>query len=57
MRKTARGPRTFWRALCVLAVALAPAAALTGCNTTEGVGRDVKSLGKGIEETAQDSKN
>ena len=33
------------------------AAALQACNTTEGVGKDVKSLGKGIEETAEDAKN
>jgi predicted small secreted protein len=30
---------------------------LAGCNTTEGAGKDVKSLGKGIEETAKDAKN
>lgn len=33
-------------------VLLGPAA----CNTTEGVGKDIKSAGKGIEETAQDAK-
>lgn len=38
-------------------VAAAVSTMLTGCNTTEGVGKDVKSLGKGIEETAQDAKN
>ncbi len=31
--------------------------ALAGCNTTEGAGKDVKSLGKGIEDTAKDAKN
>jgi predicted small secreted protein len=47
-----------------LAVKLAAAASLAlgvlvleACNTTEGVGKDVKSLGKGIEESAQDAKN
>lgn len=29
---------------------------LVGCNTTEGVGKDIKSAGKGIEEAAQDAK-
>lgn len=47
-----------------LAIRLAAAASLAlgvlmleACNTTEGVGKDVKSLGSGIEETAQDAKN
>lgn len=30
---------------------------LGGCNTTEGIGKDVKAAGKGIENTAQDAKN
>ncbi|MBC7771031.1 MAG: entericidin A/B family lipoprotein [Pyrinomonadaceae bacterium] len=30
--------------------------ALVGCNTVEGVGKDVKSTGKGLEEAAQDAK-
>ncbi len=30
---------------------------LAGCNTTEGIGKDLKSVGKGIEETAQDAKD
>ncbi len=29
---------------------------LAACNTVEGAGKDVKSLGKGVEETASDSK-
>lgn len=42
----------------VIAAALAMSAwTLVGCNTVEGAGRDVKSLGKGVEETAQDAKN
>jgi|GEM_PF-609531 len=27
----------------------------TGCETTEGFGRDVETLGEGIEDTAQDA--
>lgn len=32
------------------------ALSLAACNTVEGVGKDVKSTGKGIEETADKSK-
>ncbi len=28
----------------------------SGCNTTEGVGKDIKAAGKGIENAAQDAK-
>lgn len=42
----------------ILALSFLTAAwALAACNTTEGLGRDVKSLGKGVEETAHDAKN
>lgn len=44
------------RAALAAAVVLA-AMALGGCNTTEGVGKDVKSLGAGIEDTARDAKD
>ncbi len=30
--------------------------ALNACNTTEGVGKDIKSAGKGLEEAAQENK-
>lgn len=30
---------------------------LPGCNTTEGIGKDVKSAGAGIEDAAQDAKD
>ncbi|MBX3359535.1 MAG: entericidin A/B family lipoprotein [Phycisphaeraceae bacterium] len=30
---------------------------LCSCNTTEGFGKDVKSLGNGIEQSAQDAKD
>lgn len=41
----------------LICIAIAGSAGLASCNTTEGVGKDVKSLGKGIEETAQDAKD
>ncbi len=37
-------------------VLAAVTAALAACNTTEGVGKDLKSTGKGIEETARENK-
>ena len=43
-------------AAAVLALAVL-AALLTACNTTEGVGKDIKSAGEGIEDTARDAKN
>jgi predicted small secreted protein len=30
--------------------------AISGCNTTAGVGKDIKSTGKAIERTAEDAK-
>lgn len=33
------------------------ATALSACNTTEGVGKDIKAAGNGIEETARDAKD
>lgn len=42
----------------VAALALILAAhGLAGCNTTEGVGKDIKAAGEGIEDTARDAKN
>jgi predicted small secreted protein len=38
-------------------VLLAVAVALAGCNTVEGIGKDLKSGGKAIEKTAEDAKN
>lgn len=46
------------RALALLAVLLCVTAtgmALAGCNTVEGVGRDVEALGDSIEDTAEDA--
>jgi predicted small secreted protein len=48
------------RRVRALIVALIAVALLTvtspGCNTTAGIGRDVKSVGKGVEEAAEDAK-
>lgn len=45
------------RLIVAVAVAIAAPLMLSACNTTEGAGKDIKSLGKGIEETAKDAKN
>lgn len=51
-----RAARGKWsRAAVCVPLALGLFAA--GCNTTEGVGRDIKSAGKGIEEAASDAKD
>ena len=36
--------------------AIAAALALAGCNTIEGMGKDVSSVGKTVTKTAQDTK-
>lgn len=41
----------------VIGAMVAFAFPLSGCNTTEGAGKDIKSLGKGIEEAADDAKD
>lgn len=48
--------RTAVRGLLAAAAACA-FAALAACNTTEGFGRDVESLGDNIEDTASDAKD
>jgi predicted small secreted protein len=40
-----------------LAAVLAAAALVSACNTVEGAGRDVKSAGDAIEDTARDVKD
>ncbi len=53
-------PHADRRRLVILAAtftALAGSLALQACNTTEGVGKDIKSAGKGIEEAASDAKD
>lgn len=48
-------PQTITR-LLTCSVALSLVLTLVGCNTVEGVGKDVKSTGKGLEEAAQEAK-
>jgi predicted small secreted protein len=36
----------------IIALILAPAVLLGACNTTKGVGRDIESVGKKIEDVA-----
>jgi predicted small secreted protein len=59
MRKDLRsiGRYRLRRAPLLLSLLAGACWALAACNTTEGLGRDVKSLGKGVEETASDAKN
>lgn len=45
------------RPLALAAPLLLSLLALSACNTVEGVGKDVKSGGKAIENTAQDAKD
>ncbi len=40
----------------ILALALLALPILSACNTIEGMGEDVKSTGRGIEDTARDHK-
>jgi predicted small secreted protein len=40
----------------ITAAVLAAGLALTACNTVEGAGKDIKSAGNAIEDTAQDVK-
>lgn len=42
--------------LLVLVMLGAAGGALGGCNTTEGFGKDVKSTGEAIEDTAEENK-
>ncbi len=41
--------------IAMLLAALSSMALLSACNTTEGAGRDIKSAGKAIEDTAHDA--
>lgn len=49
-------PRILTRLLTIGVLSIS-ASLLSACNTTEGVGKDVKSLGKGVEDAAQDAKD
>jgi predicted small secreted protein len=48
--KTKRAPAAIMLVLSALAISLA------GCNTTAGAGRDLRSAGNAIEDTAEDAK-
>ena len=41
----------------IAAVLVSGSAVLTGCNTTEGAGKDIKSTGNAIENAAHDAKD
>jgi entericidin B len=56
MERTVMQPKTLKSAV-ILAIALAGTLAVSACNTMEGVGKDVKSGGSAIEDTAKDAKN
>lgn len=45
------------RKITRLAFALLIPVAMAACNTVEGAGKDIKSGGKAIEDTAKDAKN
>lgn len=49
--------KTLNRTLLAIAVLGFTLGSLTGCNTVEGAGKDVKKAGEVIEETAEDAKN
>ena len=55
-RTTGSSPsaRSVW-SVSVAALALTGALGLSGCNTVQGMGEDIASLGGGIESTAQDA--
>ncbi len=48
---------SYKRALIAIVLIGFSAGSLTGCNTVEGAGKDVKKAGEVIEETAEDAKN
>jgi len=41
----------------VIVAALAASFAVSACNTVEGAGKDMKSAGAAVEDTAKDAKN
>tara|TARA_R110002095_G_scaffold66519_1_gene56467 strand:+ start:1418 stop:1603 length:186 start_codon:yes stop_codon:yes gene_type:complete len=48
--------RPLWVLLCLSALA-GSSVALSACNTVEGVGRDVESVGDSVADTADDAKD
>jgi entericidin B len=55
MRRTGKRKNTMKRIL-ILASAVTLCFAVSACNTTAGVGKDLKSAGKEIEKTAEGAK-
>ena len=52
MKKSTSAKRlTGWALLTLSAAAFA----LAGCNTTEGLGKDIEQMGEAIEDSAQDA--
>lgn len=43
--------------VALAAAVVATACVLAGCNTTEGVGKDLESAGEGIQDAAQKAKD
>lgn len=43
--------------LCTAVLLTGSTFALTGCNTTEGVGKDIKAAGGALEDAADDAKD
>jgi len=59
-RQCVSAPRPFVRGALlagVTATLLSTALTLMGCNTTEGVGKDIESAGAGLKDAAQDAKD
>ncbi|MGE3108865.1 MAG: entericidin A/B family lipoprotein [Phycisphaerales bacterium] len=42
---------------CLGVLSVVVLTSLPGCNTTEGVGKDIKSAGAGLEDAARDAKD
>ena len=53
-RSTCDLKRLILAALGVVSLGLS-GVAMTGCNTTEGVGEDIEAVGESIDETAEDA--
>lgn len=43
--------------VCTLALVIGGTGIMTGCNTTEGVGKDVEAAGDGLKDAARDAKD
>jgi entericidin B len=56
MRASHKEIQQMKKTLVPVVIALLAAVSLSACNTTAGVGKDIKSTGKAIERTAEDAK-